>query len=136
MILEIPDFDKRLEKGDLELVNIIARNIGAVNMFSFASKYCTYHNAISIHHAVELVIALALISVLGNFWISTFIFNSAIKKGINYLSIFTAILALISVALHTFMALNNQLPVYTYPMLFMSTITVKLPFSAAALVMA
>lgn len=44
LILEIPDFDKRLEKGDPELVNIIARNIGAVNMFSFASKYCTYHN--------------------------------------------------------------------------------------------
>ncbi len=44
LILEIPNFDKRLEKGDPELVNIIARNIGAVNMFSFASKYCTYHN--------------------------------------------------------------------------------------------
>jgi hypothetical protein len=44
LILEIPNFDKRLEKGDPELVNIIARNIGAVNMFSFVSKYCTYHN--------------------------------------------------------------------------------------------
>lgn len=44
VILEIPYFDERLKKGDLELVNIIARNIGAVNMFSFASKYCTYHN--------------------------------------------------------------------------------------------
>ncbi|MEC1722205.1 hypothetical protein [Schinkia azotoformans] len=44
VILEIPNFDERLAKGDPELVNIIARNIGAVNMFSFASKYCTYHN--------------------------------------------------------------------------------------------
>ncbi|WP_352407160.1 hypothetical protein [Acetoanaerobium noterae] len=44
VILEIPNFDDRLAKGDPELVNIIARNIGAVNMFSFASKYCTYHN--------------------------------------------------------------------------------------------
>lgn len=44
VILEIPNFDDRLVKGDPELVNIIARNIGAVNMFSFASKYCTYHN--------------------------------------------------------------------------------------------
>ena len=44
VILEIPNFDDRLAKGAPELVNIIARNIGAVNMFSFASKYCTYHN--------------------------------------------------------------------------------------------
>ena len=44
VIYEIPDFDSRLAAGDPELVNIIAQNIGAVNMFSFASKYCTYHN--------------------------------------------------------------------------------------------
>ncbi|MFW3587744.1 hypothetical protein ACODGR_01715 [Vagococcus fluvialis] len=44
VILDIPNFDDRLAEGDPELVNIIARNIGAVNMFSFASKYCTYHN--------------------------------------------------------------------------------------------
>ncbi|MBO0479209.1 hypothetical protein [Vagococcus fluvialis] len=44
VILEIPNFDDRLAEGDPELVNIIARNIGAVNMFFFASKYCTYHN--------------------------------------------------------------------------------------------
>lgn len=44
VILEIPNFDNRLAKGDPQLINIIARNIGAVNMFSFASKYCTYHN--------------------------------------------------------------------------------------------
>ena len=44
VLLEVPDFDERLAKGDPKLVNIIARNIGTVNMFSFASKYCTYHN--------------------------------------------------------------------------------------------
>lgn len=44
VILEIPNFDDQLAKGDPQLINIIARNIGAVNMFSFASKYCTYHN--------------------------------------------------------------------------------------------
>ncbi|OAQ42697.1 hypothetical protein [Enterococcus faecium] len=44
VILEIPNFVDRLAKGDPQLINIIARNIGAVNMFSFASKYCTYHN--------------------------------------------------------------------------------------------
>jgi len=44
IILDIPNIDKRLENGDPELVNIIAKNNGSVNMFSFASKYCTYHN--------------------------------------------------------------------------------------------
>lgn len=44
VIFDIPDFDDRLAAGDPELVNIIAKNTGAINMFSFASKYCTYHN--------------------------------------------------------------------------------------------
>jgi hypothetical protein len=44
VILNIKDFDRRLSNGDSELVNIIARNTGAINLFSFASKYCTYHN--------------------------------------------------------------------------------------------
>ena len=44
LIVDIPDFDKRVAAGDPELVNIIARNTGAINLFSFASKYCTYHN--------------------------------------------------------------------------------------------
>lgn len=49
VILDIPNFDDRLAAGDPELVNIIAKNIGAINMFSFASKYCTYHN-VEVYH--------------------------------------------------------------------------------------
>lgn len=44
VILNIKDFDGRLSNGDLELVNIIAKNTGVINLFSFGSKYCTYHN--------------------------------------------------------------------------------------------
>lgn len=44
VILNIPNFDERVKNGDPELVNIIAKNNGKVNLFSFASKYCTYHN--------------------------------------------------------------------------------------------
>lgn len=136
MILEIPDFDKRLEKGDLELVNIIARNIGAVNMFSFASKYCTYHNAISIHHAVELVIALALISVLGKLLDLDFYFQLGDKKGNKLFKYIYGYSCFDFCRVAHLYGFEQPLPVYTYPMLFMSTITVKLPFSAAALVMA
>lgn len=44
VILKIEDFDERVKNGDPEIVNIIARNTGKVNLFSFATKYCTYHN--------------------------------------------------------------------------------------------
>lgn len=43
-ILSIRDFDKRVESGDPELVNEIAKSNGKINLFSFASKYCCYHN--------------------------------------------------------------------------------------------
>ena len=43
-IKEIPNFDNRLETGDPELVRIIAKNNNSINLFSFASKYCCYHN--------------------------------------------------------------------------------------------
>lgn len=49
VVLDIPAFDVRLAAGDPELVNIIAKNVGAINMFSFASKYCTYHN-VEVYH--------------------------------------------------------------------------------------
>lgn len=51
VILGIEHFDERLASGDPELVIEIARrskNVGGidkgVNLFSFASKYCCYHN--------------------------------------------------------------------------------------------
>lgn len=37
------DFDNRILKGDLSLVNDIAAN-GNISLFSFATKYCHYHN--------------------------------------------------------------------------------------------
>lgn len=45
IILGIRDFDARLAQGDPDLVGQIARSNGKINLFSFASKYCTYHNA-------------------------------------------------------------------------------------------
>lgn len=43
-IKEIPDLDNRIKQGDPEVVCLIARNIGSIDLFSFASKYCCYHN--------------------------------------------------------------------------------------------
>ncbi|MBE6814406.1 MAG: hypothetical protein E7522_03035 [Ruminococcaceae bacterium] len=44
IIATIPNIDERLEMGDPEVVNEIARSNGRINLFSFASKYCCYHN--------------------------------------------------------------------------------------------
>ena len=40
------DFDNRVKRGDESLVVDIAKNIGKINLFSFASKYCFYHNSV------------------------------------------------------------------------------------------
>ena len=47
IITGINDFDARLKKGDVTLVEEIARTAKVkygINLFSFASKYCCYHN--------------------------------------------------------------------------------------------
>lgn len=46
IITNIDDVDKRIANGDPEVVNEIARSNGKVNLFSFASKYCHYHNSV------------------------------------------------------------------------------------------
>ena len=43
-IKQIENIDKRIENGDPEVVNEIARSNGKINLFSFASKFCCYHN--------------------------------------------------------------------------------------------
>lgn len=44
IIVSIPNIDERIKLGDPEVVNIIARSNGKINLFSFATKYCCYHN--------------------------------------------------------------------------------------------
>ena len=44
VIASISNIDARIEAGDPEVVNEIARSNGKINLFSFASKYCCYHN--------------------------------------------------------------------------------------------
>lgn len=72
---------------------------------------------ISIHHAVQLSIALSIILMLTKLLNLDFYFQSGDKKkGIKYITVFTAAFAVITVAQHAFMALNNQLPVYAFPL--------------------
>jgi len=72
---------------------------------------------ISIHHAVQLIIAMLIILLLSKVLKLNFYFQLGDKKkGLKYLIIFTAIFAVISIAQHAFMAMNNQLPVYPFPL--------------------
>ena len=44
IIVAIPNIDERIANGDPTVVNEIAKTNGEINLFSFASKYCCYHN--------------------------------------------------------------------------------------------
>ena len=44
IIAAIPNIDDRIAAGNPEVVNEIARSNGKINLFSFASKDCCYHN--------------------------------------------------------------------------------------------
>lgn len=43
-IVGIQHLDQRIRQGDPQVVNDIANCNGQINLFSFASKYCCYHN--------------------------------------------------------------------------------------------
>lgn len=43
-IVGIKDIDERIKNGDPTIVNEIAKSNGKINLFSFATKYCCYHN--------------------------------------------------------------------------------------------
>lgn len=43
-IVEIPDLDLMIQSGDLNAVRLIANTHKGISLFSFATKYCCYHN--------------------------------------------------------------------------------------------
>lgn len=55
IIVDIKDFDDRICQGDPSVVPIIARSNGKINLFSFATKYCTCH-AVSVYENDDYVI--------------------------------------------------------------------------------
>ena len=46
IVNNIPDFDERVQKRDDSLVTQLANASGDIALFSFASKYCHYHNSL------------------------------------------------------------------------------------------
>jgi membrane protease YdiL (CAAX protease family) len=72
---------------------------------------------ISIHHAFELIATLLIILFLSKLLKLDFFFHFGDKKtGIKSVILFTLAFTAISIAQHTLMAVNNQLPVYSFPL--------------------
>lgn len=72
---------------------------------------------ISIHHVVQLLIAIIIILVLSKRLHLDFYFQLGDKKqGIISLAIFTVTFTVISLTQHAFMAMNHHLPVYDFPL--------------------
>lgn len=72
---------------------------------------------ISIHHIVQMIIAIVIIVVLGKLLKIDFYFQLGdVREGVKYLALFTATFAVISIALHIFMYVNKQLPNYAFPL--------------------
>ncbi|HBL51077.1 MAG TPA: hypothetical protein DDZ65_12620 [Firmicutes bacterium] len=72
---------------------------------------------ISIHHICQMIIALIVILVLSKLLKTNFCFQLGdVKKGMKYLALFTAAFAIISLVIHVFMYVNNQLPSYSFPL--------------------
>lgn len=72
---------------------------------------------ISIHHTVQMIIALVIIVMLSKLLKVDFSFQSGdVRIGRKYLILFTAAFAVISIVLHILMYVNKQLPVYAFPL--------------------
>lgn len=72
---------------------------------------------ISIHHAGQMIITIVIIAVLSKLLKVGFYFQLGdVRKGVKYLALFATVFAVISIALHILMYVNNQLPNYAFPL--------------------
>ncbi|MBN1536865.1 MAG: CPBP family intramembrane metalloprotease [Anaerolineales bacterium] len=72
---------------------------------------------ISIHHAIELIIALVIILALSKLLKLDFYFQFGdVRKGVKYSVLFIAVSIVISIALHIIMFIKNQLSNYAFPL--------------------
>jgi len=73
--------------------------------------------ALSVHHAVQMLLGIALIVVLGRLLHFRFYFQRGDSRvGLRYLGIYAAAFAAITLITHGQMALSHQLPRYAYPL--------------------
>ncbi|MDD3653766.1 MAG: CPBP family intramembrane metalloprotease [Desulfotomaculaceae bacterium] len=104
----------------LFLVQVLAGKSGWVvaDLFSY-DLFDPYHlfARLSVHHIVQMLIALAVIKVLSKHIKADFGFRLGdSKKGLRYLLIFTAVIAVIALIYHILMYVLGQAQVYDFPL--------------------
>jgi membrane protease YdiL (CAAX protease family) len=104
----------------LFIVQVSAGKFGGSVADLFSYEKFDFYDAfagISVHHVVQMIIALAIIVALSKLLKADFGFNLGdIKKGTYYLVVFTVAFTIITIIVHVLMLINNQLPVYDYPL--------------------
>jgi len=72
---------------------------------------------ISVHHIIQMIIALAIIAVSGKLLKIDFGFELGdTRKGTKYLLVYTAAFTVVTLITHILMYINNQLPAYDFPL--------------------
>lgn len=90
----------------------------AAGLFSYEQiDYWNIYAAISVHHFIQMIIALAAIVAVSRKINTDFYFGIGDReKGKKYLAVFTSVFIFISLAIHIIMRINNTLPVYCFPL--------------------
>lgn len=101
-------------------VQVFAGKSGRFVADLFSYKQFDYSNIyawVSVHHIVQMVIILVIIAILTRLLKIDFGFTLGDrKKGMKYLIIFTAIIAVFALMSNIFMYINKQLPEYDFPL--------------------
>lgn len=72
---------------------------------------------VSIHHAAQMLLALAVIAYLSKQFNLKFWFQLGdSKKGVRFVVLYTAAFSVLSIAMHILMYFNDQLPHYSFPL--------------------
>ncbi len=86
----------------------------------FSYKNFDYYNIyawVSVHHMIQMLIALAIIVVLSKLLKVDFGFKLGdTKKGMKYLMVYTVIFAVFTLVCHILMYIYNMLPMYDFPL--------------------
>lgn len=104
----------------LFVVQVLSGKTGSfvASLFSYerVDPYNTYAR-ISVHHFVQMIIAIAIIIAFSLFMKVNFNLGFGDrKKGLKYLTVFTLIFGIVTIIIHVFMYFNNQLPTYDFPL--------------------
>jgi membrane protease YdiL (CAAX protease family) len=104
----------------LFIVQVIVGKAGGFVANSISYRQFDPYNAyawISVHHIIQMIIALAIIAVLSKLLKIDFGFELGdTRKGTKYLAVYTAAFTVVTLITHILMYISNQLPTYDFPL--------------------